>query len=136
MCVWACCDRREARNIAQSLVTKYLHQLKCWEASGIQILPKNGHLPTVLSSHMKAHSSSQLCRQLQTFLQRAPALARSPLRLLLLSQYHKGSPADLSKSQDTKSCALVQSACVTFEDPVYTAADHRAAEAFFRVLCE
>lgn len=133
MCVWECYERKEARNVAQSLVTKYIHLLKRWEASGIQVLPKNGHLPAVSSSHTKAHSGGQLCRQLQTPSCRAHWLWHPALRLLLLSKCYKGSLADLSKLQDTKISVLVQRSYVVFGGPVYTAAEHRAAETFFRV---
>lgn len=47
--------------MAQSLVTKLLHLLKCWEGPGIQVVPKTGHL----SRHTEAHSSSQICGHCQ-----------------------------------------------------------------------
>lgn len=82
--------------------------LKCWEASGIQVLPKNGHLPAAFRSLTKADSSSQFCWQLQTPSCRRHCLWHTPLRLLLVSKHYKRSLADLSKLQDTKSQALIQ----------------------------
>lgn len=48
--------QKGSQSTAQSLLTKLLHLPRCWEAPGIQAVPKTGHL----SSHTKAHSSRQL----------------------------------------------------------------------------
>lgn len=75
-------------------------------ASGIQILPKNGHNPEEVSS-------AGNFRQLP-----AEGSGTLPQTAASLQAFYKGSLVALNKLQGNKSWALVQWARVILEDPV------------------